>query len=105
MSTIGCFKCSEIQEVGSCPTRSERLGRPEKERDFSIFSGAESSDWQKDTKKYGIAQTYESEAMCSVVVASKSRQVLHLNTNIYTIFVVRLWQNIPPGSGGSEHLQ
>ena len=21
MSTIGCFKCSEIQEAGSCPTR------------------------------------------------------------------------------------
>ena len=42
-------------------------------REFDIFSGANSSVWQKDTQKYGIAQTYESQAMCSVVVASKMK--------------------------------
>ena len=35
------------------------------------FSGADSGVWQNDPSKYGLAQTYESPAMCSVVVAGK----------------------------------
>ena len=43
----------------------------QRERDVDIFSGADGSVWQQDPRKYAIAQTYESQAMCSVVVASK----------------------------------
>ena len=79
-----------------------------RERVFIIYisSGTDSSVWQKDTSKYGIAQTYESQAMCSVVVASKFIEIIPLiSPPIFTIFVVRFWQNIPPGAGGPEHLQ
>ena len=44
-----------------------------------IFSGADSSAWQNDPARYGLAQTYESQAMCSVVIAgqilSQTRQL------------------------------
>ena len=82
-------------------SRGEKGG--ERER-FFICSGADSSVWQKEPRKYGIAQTYESQAMCSVVVASNLLENLSLR-NISNIFLVRFWQDLPPGSGGPEHVQ
>ena len=60
--------------------REDEGGQREREREsFYISSGADSSVWQKDTRKYAIAQTYESQAMCSVVVASKLIKIPPLN--------------------------
>ena len=60
-----------------------------------IISGEDSAAWQNDPSKYGLAQTYESPAMCSVVIASKillsSIFVWFLPCQILVRFTTRLW--------------
>ena len=63
----------KYRRLAPVPPGEDWGGGGETMREFDIFSGADSSVWQKDTQKYGIAQTYESQAMCSVVVASKMK--------------------------------
>ena len=71
-------------------SRGEKGG--ERER-FFICSGADSSVWQKDPRKYGIAQTYESQAMCSVVIASKLLE---------NLFSPEIFLHFPPLSGSGK---